>query len=193
MSYVDLPTFKEYARSVVGNANDDLMTAALLSASNMCDTYCQRSFTVAGAATSRVFTPRGPWLYLLRLPDFTTVTSVTDNGTAVAAADYQLEPLNGSPWNGAARPYEDIRRFDNTWTYDMGRALVTIVAAWGWLETPAAVTDATLIIAKDILQQRNNNSGVAGFGEYGAVRARMNPIAADLLNPYRRLETIGVV
>jgi len=28
--------------------------------------------------------------------------------------------------------------------------------------------------------------GVQGYGEYGAVRARANPIAADLLAAYRR-------
>jgi len=42
------------------------------------------------------------------------------------------------------------------------------------------------------LQQRNNNSGVAGFGEYGAIRVRMNPIAIDLLQPYQRAEAFGL-
>jgi len=57
---------------------------------------------------------------------------------------------------------------------------------FGWPRVPANVRAAAAIIANDLLKLGGMAFGISGYGEYGAVRARSNPIAAEMLSPYRR-------
>jgi hypothetical protein len=189
-NYVQTDVLTEYIRGQV-TADDAVVESALNSAEAMVNDFCQRSFVVATTATARSYMPHRPGEYVLRIHDCTTVTSVTENGATVAASDYQTEPVTKS-WAGLTVPIEQLRRYWTCWEYDQGFARISVTATWGWAATPDAVIESTKIIAKDILQQRNNNSGVAGFGEYGAIRVRMNPIAIDLLQPYQRAEAFGL-
>lgn len=191
MAYVLLDEFKDYIRDQV-SVDDAVSQAALTAAEVMINDFCQRSFDVAGASSTRSYTPPSGECAVLRIHDCTSITSITEWGSTLAAASYQAEPVGLLTWTGAARPYEQVRRYGAPWAYDYGKAQIVVTATWGWSATPASVTEATKIIAKDILQQRNNNSGVAGFGEFGAIRVRMNPIAIDLLKPLRRGEAFGV-
>jgi hypothetical protein len=78
------------------------------------------------------------------------------------------------------------------WYVWNGKASVSVTATWGWATTPAPAIEAVKILAKDILHQRDNRSGVAGFGEFGAVRVRQNPYVAMLLDPLRRAQQFGI-
>lgn len=187
---VGIDEFKFYLRDQV-NVDDALIEGALEGARISVLDFVQREVTLAtGTPTSRVFTPPMAGMDRLRIPDCVSITSITDNGTTVT--DYQAEPLNNRAPTGEWRPYDTIRRFDSSWTYDGGRALVTIVADWGWLTVPQSFDEALKIVGKDILLQRNNNSGVAGFGEFGAVRVQSNKIASALLQPLAAVEAFGV-
>lgn len=189
-SYVLLDTFSDYVRDQVAGTDDTVKQAALDSAEAMVNDFCQRSFTVAGAASTRSYMPDRSGLYVLRIHDCTTVTAVTEYGATLGTSEYQTEPIHVA-WSGLSFPIEQIRRYWRSWWWDAGFSRITVTATWGWAATPPAVIEATKIIAKDIIQQRNNNSGVAGFGEFGAVRVRMNAIAIDLLMPYQRVEAFG--
>lgn len=191
-SYVTLAEFASYTRDQVAGVDDVVMQAALDSAEELINDFCQRSFTVAGAASARSYSPSNVRSDFLRIHDCTTVTSVTEWGTTLAAAVYQTEPIISVDWSGRNGPIEQLRRYATYWAWDYGFPRIVVTATWGWAATPNAVKEATRIIAKDILQQRNNNSGVAGFGEYGAIRVRMNPIAIDLLKPLQRQEAFGI-
>ncbi len=85
-------------------------------------------------------------------------------------------------------PYEEINLVSRYWSWGFTEALITVTATWGWPAIPSKVKMAALIIGKDILKQRDVNSGVAGFGEFGAVRVRQNPIAVGMLERLRRYE-----
>lgn len=188
---VDIDDFKNYVRDQV--STDDATTQAALDAATvMVADFCQRDFALAGTATARSYTPPTSDTQVLRIHDCTTITSVVEDGATLSAGAYQAEPVNLVSWSGLTRPIEQLRRYGTPWFYNQGRSTVVVTATWGWSAVPASVVDATKIIAKDILVQRNNNSGVAGFGEFGAVRVRMNPIAIDLLRPLRRVEAFGV-
>lgn len=192
-SYVALNEFQDYARNELAGSDDIIQQTCLDAAEQMINEFCARSFTVASVtATARTYTPISPWTDVLRIHDCIAVSSVVEDGATVATVDYQLEPLNNFAWSGATIPYEQIRRPNNIWYWDGGKATVTVTARWGWASTPDAVKSATLIIAKDVYQQRNTTSGVAGFGEFGAIRVRMNPLALNLLAPYRRAEAFGI-
>jgi len=190
-SYLLIDEFSDYIRDAVSAADDTVIQSALDSAEDMINDFCQRSFVVATTASTRSFSPVNEWCEVLRIPDCTTVTAVTEWGATLGATTYQAEPPSTS-LTGRTRPIEQLRRYGTYWAHDLGFARVTVTATWGWAAVPPAVKEATKIIAKDVLQQRNNNSGIAGFGEYGAIRVRMNPIAIDLLKPLQRGEAFGV-
>lgn len=192
-TYVALNEFQDYGRNELAGSDDLLLQSALDAAEEMINEYCQRSFAVASVtATARQYTPHTGIEQVLRIHDCIAVTSVVENGATVDSSGYTLEPLNALGWSGQAIPYQQLRRYTGAWAFDYGKPTVTVTARWGWAATPEAVRTATLIIAKDIAQQRNTMAGVAGFGEFGAVRVRMNPIAVNLLTPLRRVEAFGI-
>ncbi len=192
-NYVTEELFADYVRDHVGTADLSVRAAALLAAESTVNEFCQRSFAVAlGTPSTRYFTPKNVDQLVVRIHDCVSVTSIVDDTATVAAADYQLEPVNAVSWSGEACPYEQVRRLNSYWAFSAGEALVAITADWGWSAVPDAVVEATKIIGRDILMQRNVTNGVAGFDSMGVVRVRMNAIAQDMLTPYRRAEAFGL-
>lgn len=191
-SYVTLAQFKDYARNEITAADDSVLQLALEAAEMMINNFCGRTFTVAGSASARSYTPDGTAAKVLRIHDCTTITSIVEAGSTLDATAYQPEPVNNISPNGDIRPFDSVRRYGGIWLWDDYKARIVITATWGWASVPHRVREATLIMAKDIYQQRNTNAGVAGFGEFGAVRVRMNPIVIDLLTPLRRVEAFGI-
>lgn len=191
-NYVVLNEFQDYARSEVLGTDDVILQSCLDAAEQMINEFCARSFTVASeTATTRLYTPGNWGCPTVRIHDAVAVTAVLEDGSALAAADYQVEPWQVA-WSGEAQPIEQLRRTNSVWYWEHDRPTISVTARWGWAATPPAVTQATLIIAKDVFQQRNTTAGVAGFGEFGAIRVRMNPIAMALLQPLRRAEAWGI-
>lgn len=191
MAIVTLATFKDYARNELGAADDAAIQAALDAAHYSAYDYCGRSFEAAGAASARSFVPVA--FDVLRIDDCASITSVVNNGSTVTTIDYQTEPVGGRSLSGAYRPIEQLRMINGgSWYVDGGKATVTVTATWGWSAAPPAAIEAVKVLAKDILHQRDNRSGVAGFGEFGAVRVRQNPYVAMLLDPLRRVSAFGV-
>lgn len=184
------------ARLDITDTTDDArLTDALDSATREIEDWCERQFNDAGAASSRTYTPGS--YDLLRLDDFSTTTGLivtTDTGgdgtyaTTWATTDYQLEPLNGVVRGRTGWPYNRIRaigsyRFPCSGS---GRTTVQVTARWGWAAVPAPVVEACLILAAETFKAGDAPFGVAGFGEFGAVRVRANPLAQAKLAPYRR-------
>lgn len=174
-----------------------LLTIAAEAASRQVDAICGRRFYVDAVASTRVFRTRDP--YLLQLPpgsDISTTTGLVvavdrnDDGVAEetwAASDYLVDPENqigptGEPW-----PVTAITSYLKDFPVVSRHRPVFVTAAWGWpTAPPPAVVTATLIAAAELWKLKDAPLGVAGFGEYGAVRVRANPKVVDLLAPYRR-------
>lgn len=186
MAYVSLTDYKTWLRNELGATDDTMLQASLDAGEVAVNEHCGRNFNAAGAPSARLFRPESPRLVII--DDCTSVTSVVENGAAVAASGYQLEPLNGRRPSGLAVPYDQIRRIYGDWymdgTDESGRATLSITATWGWAATPAPVIEATKILAKDILSQRDTRNGVAAFGEFGSLRVRLNPYVEQLLAPF---------
>ena len=172
------------------------LAVALETATIDINSYCGRTFTDAGSASARWFFPDGHRSVVV--DDFSTTTGLivatddNDDGTAEttwATTDYVLEPINGRR-NGQTWPYYTVRAVESRWFpwLPSGRPAVYVTARWGWATVPDAVKQATLIHAAAIFHRRNSPQGVAGFGEFGAIRVRggMDADAARLLTPYRK-------
>lgn len=185
-------------RAWVGVSDADsqaLLDAAVTAAGQLIDDWCGQQFDQT-SATARTFVPVS--CHVLHLPPpsrISTTTSLvvatgTGNGTfgtTWAATDYLLEPT-AEYVSGTQRPWRTIRAVGNYTFNVLPRSLATVqvTAKWGWAAVPAAVKQATLIVAADLFKAKDSAFGVAGFGEFGAVRvgSRINPQAQALLAPF---------
>jgi hypothetical protein len=192
MTILSVDEFSHYIRDEKGAVDAALVGDALSAAEQDIHNYCQRKFVVAaGPATARLYVPNGT--DVARIHDCTTVTAVSDNGTAVTSTYYQLEPVNGLSWAGETVPYDQIRYLSGCWSRDGAKAVLSITATWGWAAIPDPVKTACKILADDVYKHRDNVLfGLAGMTEAGGVRAGQAAIVTRLLAPYKRVESIGI-
>jgi hypothetical protein len=189
--YLSVEQIKDYARSEIPTADDDFIEAAGNTAEATIDQACQRAFVVASVTPSaRVYNvPPGE---VIRFHDAVQVVSIG----AISSASYRLEPLNGLTWAGEARPYEQARLLSGSWSGSWTASdddTITITARWGWSAIPDRIVQAALIVAKEIIVNRDEvKLGLIGFSDVGGVTARTNPIVRDAINHYRRVEAWGL-
>lgn len=192
--YLTVEQVKSYARSEIATDDDEWIAAAIDAAEMTLDRECARRFAVAGAASAQRYAPTSPELLTIR--DCTTVTSITVGGSAVSPVDYQLEPIDGLNSFGESVPYTSVRLLTGSWlsgSLNSREATVTVTATWGWSAIPARIEQAALIIARDIIANRDEvKLGLVGFSDVGGVTARTNPIVRETINHYRRVEAWGL-
>lgn len=168
---------------------------AVIIASREIDEFCNRQFNKTTSATARTFITNGS--DLAYCDDFHTTTGLvikTDTAsdglyaTTWAAADYELQPLNNMMDGVSGWPfYRIVATRALSFLTASRRAGLQVTAQWGWTAVPPAVKESCLILAEEMLKLKDAPFGVAGFGQFGAVRIRNNnPKVAALLNPYRR-------
>ena len=185
--YAILPDLKS-RMDIDDDTDDTRLTESLNSASREIESWCRRQFNKTTDASAREFRPQNSrWAYV---DDFHTITDLViatgdSYSTVWAAADYQLEPLNGIVSGQTGWPYNRIVGVNRTFSH-CNRPTLQVTAQWGWTAVPAPVKEACLIIAAESFKLGDAPFGVAGFGEFGPVRVRMNTRAQTLLAPYRR-------
>lgn len=195
-SYATLSELKSRL-GITDSTDDAALTNALATASRGVEKCCGRQFNDAGSVSARVYEPDGT--RCVNVDDFSTTTGLiieTDPGftkaygTVWTTSDYQLEPLNGIVDGETGWPYCEIEAISGLFfpiPAGYGNpATVRVTARWGWAAVPAPIKEATLIVAQETHKLKDAPFGVAGYGEYGAVRVRENPLAYAKIAPYRR-------
>ncbi len=194
-SYSDLYCTPEQLKSRTGisdNYDDVEILSACRSVSRWIDEHCDRTF--ARRTVTLQISVCGP--YAVETPDLVSVTTLKtdDDGDGVyettwATADYELQPV-GADTLLEARPYTSISAVGSRlFPVPYGRsrtARAQVVGVAGWPALPAAVTEAAAIVTGDYLALGGMKFGVAGYGDYGPIRARMSTPALQMLAPYRR-------
>lgn len=197
MAYATLADLKGFVGIPVGDTVDDTtLTLALDAASQQVDAYCDRTFSADSSPTTRYYSPTDYG----RL-DVDPISSTTgllvrtddnDDGTYETTwtidTDFRLEPVNaaagGDPWT---RLVSLGSRWFPILQYRPG---VEITARFGWPggTPPAAVKQATLILASKLHKRKDAPFGVAGSVEFGSeIRILAGDMDAErLLKPYRR-------
>jgi hypothetical protein len=190
------------ALRITDSTDDTLLEGSVESASRLIDGYAMRSFYNAGTA-ARVFSTNDS-LYVqtddMAGTAVTIETSTLGDGVwdvTFAATDYQLEPLNGT-LDGITWAYDRVRAvgdyvFPTTSVLQgEGQALVRVTAVWGWPAIPKAIETATIIQATRIFKRFDSPLGVAGFGDFGAVRVSrfLDPDVEQLVQPYRKMRNV---
>jgi hypothetical protein len=188
VTYAD---FDLYTRSET-TVDASLKHAALDAATVAVDNALARKMIVATGATARVYCPdcnsQNLWLH-----DFTTLTSIVENGTTLTNnTDFVLRPLNGLSDAEESVPYNQAVRYGTTWYTDGPKATITVTAAWGWAAIPPQVIEMTKLVGKAMLESRNFSLGVVALTETGAFGARETKVVRDTIDAYRSYRSLGI-
>jgi hypothetical protein len=193
--YGDLASLKQ-TFALTGSQFADLdVQLALRSASRAIDQMCSRHFYTTTSDETRYFSPVSATR--LNAGDIVSITTLkSDSGgdgvfedTWTANTDYVLEPLNAA---FQFEPYTGIQRHPLGAFYfptEYPRS-VQIVGKFGWSVCPPEITQATGIVASQLIQRaRAAPFGViaVGLDAASAIRlARVDPQVAALIGPYMR-------
>lgn len=165
---------------------------AIAAVSRSIDRYCGRRFWRDPAPVVRTFAPNCPtWV---RVADISTTTGLVVRSGITGAlgsaltlgTDFRLEPRNADADGGAYSWYRIVLLGGNTFGTSTDYE-VEVTARWGWSSVPDDVVQACVIRSAQIFKRRESVSGVAGFGEFGAVRisSKQDPDVAELLAPFK--------
>lgn len=196
MAYPTVDHLRRWA-NITDTGDDDLLDEKLRGAIREVERHCGRRFEADAVATAQVFYGRDRCVLALDAGyDISTTTGLvvkTDDGddgtyetTWTISTDFVLEPLNGRGRDGSTGwPYNRVvavgSKYFPTWCRRPG---VQVTAKWGWTETPEPVFDAVLLVAAESWKLKEAPLGVAGFGEFGVVRVRANPVVERKLAGY---------
>lgn len=192
-------------RTHLGDTGTKLTTEslefAINAASRAVDKFTGRKFWLDSAVATRVYRPtdaQRAWV-----DDIGTTTGLvvkTDTtgdytwATTLASDDYQLEPLNSD--SAASEPYAWwilTAIDDELFPIDSRRYTLQVTAKFGWSAVPDEVKYAALLKSVSLFKRRDAPFGVAGFGEFGAVRiTRRDPDVLELLEPLIRYDLRAV-
>lgn len=186
--YATLSELKSFLK-ISDTVDDTELTPALTTASRDIEHYCRRQFNRAETATPRVFTPRDRCM--VRVHDFYTADDLAVSvdvahdetfSSALTVDQFWLRPHNGVVDGQEGWPYTSLVSAGGAFF----AGLVRVTARWGWEAVPDPVHQACLMLSSELFKTKDAPWGVAGFGEFGPVRVRRNPMASALLEPYRR-------
>lgn len=172
--------------------DDTVLEWASTAASRYIDSYTGQFFY--STATTLTFVATSSQCVKLGLPIQSITTLKTDPSAdgsfsdTWAASDFALYPRD-APHPPNAEPYTEVRATGSR-VFPLAvrtRAdRVQIEGTFGWSAVPPEVYQAWLILASRYFKRRVSPEGVAGFGEFGAVRvSRVDPDVATLLSDYR--------
>jgi len=192
------------SRLGIPDTSDDLeLQLAVEAASRSVDEVTRRYFW--RGTSVRTYIPES--IYYQSTDDLVSVTTlaVDRDGDGVyeetwtQGTDYQLQVGLGK-FNATAKgeqwPYTGFnivgpKFIPITWPWShLDRIQVTGV--FGWPAVPLAVKQAALVTAADLFRLKDAPFGVAGFGEFGAVRIQANPRVMSLLQRYINGQRAGV-
>lgn len=190
-NYASPQDLKSYL-SIPDGKDDIEVTMALGSVSRAIEQFCGRQFNLETAASARVYYPDR--FDFVTIDDFYTtsgfVLATDEDGDGVYettwdSANYELQPLNGIVDGWAGWPYYKIRGIRQSFPINgCERAPIQVTAKWGWAAVPGPVHQACLILGAEALKLKESVFGVGGYGQFGIIKVRDNPIAARCLMPY---------
>lgn len=200
--YTTVDEFKaRYYPADMADAIDDAVIEAVVEAtSRLIDEHCSRRFWKNTVAEARYYTPE--WGDLLIVDDLVSVTSLkTDEDEdrtyerTWTTADYDLEPYNAG-LSSPVKPYTQIRTSPKgSYSFPGTRKGVELTGIFGWYAVPDAINEACLIQSIRLFKRKDTPFGIAGNEELGTLQniPRLDPDVKMLLEPYRRITSVGDV
>lgn len=194
--YITLADLKGYLKIDLSKVGQDVqLQDAINSASNEINDHCGRQFGKADALSARHYQPESRWS--LMVDDFYDATGLTlayddgygNYGDPVEPLVTDLRPLDGVMDSQPGWPFREIRgsfAYVPDGVYGYGTPIVRVTALWGWASVPAAIKQATLIVAAQTFRLADTPLGIAGaenkFG--GVVHVKDIPQVASKISRY---------
>lgn len=198
-NYIEVDELRAYMINP-GQLNESSLENARTAASRMVDSICGRYFYQQ--TETQFYSPDNTNLWSVDFGDMDIATKTdlavhieTGNDGTYATpltvdVDFILEPINQSSGGINPWPFTSMRSVTGRiFPIKIGpfwRDTVKVVATYGWPAVPDAVKQATFVSAALLYKLGEAPFGTAGFGEYGMIRVRDNPIVTSLLGPYRK-------
>jgi hypothetical protein len=193
--YCTLAELKAALR-VADSIDDSLLELAIESASREIDGYCERVFY--STSGTRVYAPTN--VYYMNTDDIVSITTLKSSSDGVTydttwtTSDYQLEPLNGVAGGLVGHPATRIRAVGDyllpawaTGTIYNLEASMQVVGVFGWSAIPAAIRQATVILAMRIFKRLDAPLGMI-TNDMGSMRVgRFDPDVEALVMPFRKV------
>lgn len=179
--YASLIDFKD-SRKITKDDSDVALLRALTAACRQIDRKTGRRFWLDDTPSARVYrtanrvTPGG----LLLVDDIGADGGlVVEQGSPQAwAPTTAFEP---GPDNALALG-QPVTELAGTWWPGPS---VRVTARWGWPEVPDEITTAALLLANRLYLRKDSPEGIAGGGEWGAIRlSRWDPDVEALISPF---------
>ncbi|MBD2900763.1 hypothetical protein amrb99_97720 [Actinomadura sp. RB99] len=193
MEYVTVEELRGQLADVKEKVAEELLAPAVVAASRAVEDWTGRStFGLADVATARLLRPTGP--EVTDVPDIGALDGlVVETRTGRGAEwrtldpdDYQLEPLDAP--DRPAYTWTQLAALSGPWPRVGRRPSLRVTARWGWSSVPEQVKRATLLRAVALYKRRDSPLGVAGFGDFGAMRiTRQDSDVVALLAPFQRV------
>lgn len=194
--YPTVQALKSRLGLTASDTSDDYeLHLACFAASRMLENYCERLFW-RGTSETRTYVPTSQ--YLLKLPPFndfvsvsTVATDSSGNGTfdvSWAAGDYQLLPHNPTA-APERKPYMSIKALARTFPLPVTALArddrIQVTGVPGWPAVPYSVRQSGLISAAELFKSKSTFEAQMGYDEMAQFVFRRNPMARDLIKPYR--------
>lgn len=193
-AYCTVEEVRNHLGDAVSKLDTGLIEKAVNAASRAIDGYCGRRFWQDPTAVARKYRPRRA--DRLDVADISTTTGlVVETATSAAFTtstiwtldtDFELSPDNADADGPAYAWWKIVAVGSKLFPCARFRS-VRITARWGWSQVPDDVHEACILKATSLFSRKDAPYGVAGFGEFGAVRiTRKDPDVIDLLARYQR-------
>lgn len=199
--YAEVEELRTRLRDTAQVLDANELVNVLFAVSRGIELICHRQFHKTIVASARVYGTNTVDTAILSkdvaiVHDFHTTTGLviaTDTGddgtfaTTWSSSDYQPEPLNGIVSAQTGWPYWLLRAVGGTrFPVNLRRAALRVTAQWGWNAVPANIKEACLVVSTETASLPEAKFGVASSAEWGVARVRANPMAMDMIKPYRR-------
>lgn len=186
-------------RTHLGDTNSlttELLERAINAASRAVDRYCGRRFWLDTSTSTRTYEiTNGGKVFVDDIGTRTGVVvkigtdGVTFPTTLTVNTDFILEPRNADQYASAsfdAYAFWEVRAVNGRIFYPSSDGpAMSVTARYGWSAVPPEVEQAAILKAASLFKRKDAPFGVAGFGEFGAVRiTRSDPDVMDLLEGY---------
>lgn len=197
-AYTTTAAVRTHFEDGASQLSTELLERAINAASRSVDRWCGRRFWQDSAVATRTYPAYSPTRVLVDdistrtgLVVATGVDGVSFGTTWTAGTDFILEPRNADKVGGTdtADPHAfwQLVSIGREWPRYGDISTIQVTARFGWSSCPAEVEQATILKAAQLFKRKDAPFGVAGFGEFGAVRiTRNDPDVIDLLSPHRR-------
>lgn len=194
-AYCSVQQVRDQLSDKDGKVDDQLLERAISATSRSVDKWTGCRFWKDETATVRTYRPmdRGS----VEVKDIASkvglaVQTRTMPGGSWSTAwtidtDFELGPQDADA-SGAAYAWQELTAVGGKRFIPGRYSSLRVTALHGWSEIPDEVVSATILRATAIFKRKESPSGVAGFGDFGAIRiGRQDPDVIALLLPFQRV------